>query len=290
MLRLEALLSLLIIFLSFFTSFSAAINSNSTRLSNSTSSDTQALIEQALQVLTVVNKDRIKNPVFNSDKREDPAEIPKAAPLLDYTANPETISAPLQRRDSNSSTGSGSYRIPQELAEAAADVAKSTPQKPFSDQEEVAARIHKKYTPGFLNDTNNPEEFKAPEGRLSVYAGHTQTKRASTYWIIDDQTHPGVSPFSPAGYKVWRNVKDFRARGDGKTDDTAAINKAISDGARCGETCKISTIAPAVVYFPPGTYLVSGSIIQYYNTQFLGDVSAFMGELFCFCFTHGHIY
>ncbi|KAL5040881.1 hypothetical protein BDW71DRAFT_212676 [Aspergillus fruticulosus] len=32
-----------------------------------------------------------------------------------------------------------------------------------------------------------------------------------------------------------------------------------------------STIYPAVVYFPPGTYLVSSSIIQYYNTQFLGD-------------------
>ncbi|KAH2526848.1 hypothetical protein KXW97_002492, partial [Aspergillus fumigatus] len=31
------------------------------------------------------------------------------------------------------------------------------------------------------------------------------------------------------------------------------------------------TIYPAVIWFPAGTYLVSTPIIQYYNTQFLGD-------------------
>jgi hypothetical protein len=55
------------------------------------------------------------------------------------------------------------------------------------------------------------------------------------------------------------------------TDDTAAINLAILDGGRCGANCGSSTIYPTVVYFPPGTYLVSSSIIQYYNTQFLGN-------------------
>lgn len=39
--------------------------------------------------------------------------------------------------------------------------------------------------------------------------------------------------------------------GDGLTDDTAAINKATSDGGRCGADCGSSTIYPAVVYFPP---------------------------------------
>lgn len=61
--------------------------------------------------------------------------------------------------------------------------------------------------------------------------------------------------------------------GDGVTDDTAAINRAISDGGRCGADCGSSTIVPAVVWFPGGTYLVSTSIIQFYNTQFIGDVS-----------------
>ncbi|KAH8672181.1 LysM domain protein [Ilyonectria robusta] len=240
-----------------------------------TSSDAQVLVDRALRVLAVVNKDRIENPVFNENRREDPNEEYRPAPPLDYDADPEFIAveSPMSHvRRSENATTVGSYRIPKELAEAAAAVAESRPQIPKGDHEEVAARIRSKYTAGFLNDTNAGDELQAPEGRLSVFAGDsTDEKRASGYWLIDDQQFPGQSPFSPPGYQVWRNVKDFGAKGDGTTDDTAAINKAISDGARCGEECKTSTIAPAVVYFPPGTYLVSGSIIQYYNTQFLGD-------------------
>lgn len=60
--------------------------------------------------------------------------------------------------------------------------------------------------------------------------------------------------------------------GDGVTDDTAAINAAISDGGRyspaSGET---STTTPAIVYFPAGTYLISTSIIDYYFTQLIGN-------------------
>ena len=60
--------------------------------------------------------------------------------------------------------------------------------------------------------------------------------------------------------------------GDGLTDDTEAINRAISDGNRCGPDCRSSTRYPAVVWFPAGNYLVSSPIIQYHNTQLLGDV------------------
>lgn len=59
--------------------------------------------------------------------------------------------------------------------------------------------------------------------------------------------------------------------GNGVTDDTAAINAAISDGNRCGEGCASSTTTPAVVYFPAGTYLISSSIIDYYYTQLIGN-------------------
>lgn len=67
------------------------------------------------------------------------------------------------------------------------------------------------------------------------------------------------------------NKADPRSVGDGSTDDTVAINNAISSGNRCGEGCDSSTTKPAIVYFPTGTYIVSRPIIQYYYTQFIGN-------------------
>lgn len=50
-----------------------------------------------------------------------------------------------------------------------------------------------------------------------------------------------------------------------------ALNAAITQGARCGQGCDSSTITPALVYFPPGTYLISAPLVQLYYTQFVGD-------------------
>ena len=63
------------------------------------------------------------------------------------------------------------------------------------------------------------------------------------------------------------------------TDDTAAINLAISTpGYRCGggdsksgSYCQSQTVTPAMVYFPPGNYLVTAPIVMYYFTQIVGD-------------------
>lgn len=52
--------------------------------------------------------------------------------------------------------------------------------------------------------------------------------------------------------KFYRNVRDYGAVGDGSTDDTAAINRAASDGNRCGANCGSTTTLGALVYFPPG--------------------------------------
>lgn len=116
---------------------------------------------------------------------------------------------------------------------------------------------------------------------------------SSNYWVSSIQRQGTVAFGSSASYQIFRNVKDFGAKGklnmtihftlgsealirseqpgDGSTDDTAAINQAISSGDRCGEGCDSSTLTPALVYFPPGTYVVSEPILQYYYTQLVGD-------------------
>ncbi|KAF2099288.1 family 55 glycoside hydrolase [Rhizodiscina lignyota] len=82
----------------------------------------------------------------------------------------------------------------------------------------------------------------------------------------------GKVPFGTnSTYVVYRNVKDYGAKGDGVTDDTNAINAAIADGNRCGSGCDSSTTTPAVVYIPSGTYMISTPIIMYYFTSVIGD-------------------
>ncbi|KAE9406729.1 exo-beta-1,3-glucanase [Gymnopus androsaceus JB14] len=91
------------------------------------------------------------------------------------------------------------------------------------------------------------------------------------FWLQNIK-HQGTSAFNPnpSGYQVFRNVKNNT--GDGVTDDTAAINNAISSGNRCGGgSCPSSTITPAVIYFPSGTYVISSPIIAYYYSQLIGD-------------------
>jgi len=105
---------------------------------------------------------------------------------------------------------------------------------------------------------------------VPVFAAPSPRQASSSWWLSSIQRQ-GKSAFGDANYKVFRNVKDYGAVGDGTTDDTAAINKAISDGNRCGQGCSSSTTTPALVYFPPGTYAVSKPIIQLYYTQIVGD-------------------
>lgn len=93
----------------------------------------------------------------------------------------------------------------------------------------------------------------------------------NAYWLEDVQ-HQGVAPFAGDGYKVFRNVKDYGAKGDGSTDDTEAIAAALNDGGnRCLQGCASTTTTPAVVYFPSGTYIISKALQPPYFTQLIGD-------------------
>ncbi|KAK7526327.1 glycoside hydrolase family 55 protein [Phyllosticta citriasiana] len=96
---------------------------------------------------------------------------------------------------------------------------------------------------------------------------------SSSYWVANIERQGVVAYGASADYTIFRNVKDFGAKGDGSTDDTAAINQAISSGGRCGKNCDSTTVKPAIIYFPAGTYVVSKPIIQYYYTQIVGDAT-----------------
>jgi len=105
---------------------------------------------------------------------------------------------------------------------------------------------------------------------------HKHEKRygsGGSYWFSQIKRQGKVAYGNNASFVIWRNVLDYGAKGDGITDDTDAINNASADGNRCGYGCDSQTTTPAIVYFPPGTYLVSKPIIQYYYTQFIGDAN-----------------
>lgn len=52
-----------------------------------------------------------------------------------------------------------------------------------------------------------------------------------------------------------------------------AIMKAMGNTTRCARGCNGSTTKNAIVYFPPGNYLVSSTIAMPFGTQVIGDAN-----------------
>ncbi len=71
------------------------------------------------------------------------------------------------------------------------------------------------------------------------------------------------------------NVRNFGAKGDGVTDDTAAIKAALTAS---GSDTGPSFWKDKIVYFPSGTYLVSSSIEKRYPNGKFGSGAILMGE------------
>ncbi|KYK61874.1 Pectin lyase fold/virulence factor [Drechmeria coniospora] len=107
------------------------------------------------------------------------------------------------------------------------------------------------------------------------------TKRAvapaagkGTFWM-QHIARKGTVPWGDdPNYIVFRNVMDYGAVGDGVTDDTKAINKAMgTNSTRCDRGCNGSTTKNAIIYFPPGNYLVSSTLAMPFGTQVIGDAN-----------------
>jgi glucan 1,3-beta-glucosidase len=98
-------------------------------------------------------------------------------------------------------------------------------------------------------------------------------QQPSTYWY-QDIVHDGISPFIDNGssWVVYRNVKDYGAKGDGVTDDAPAIQAAINFVGRGPAGNGFGTTgAPAVIYFPEGNYLLGETVQSWVDTFFIGN-------------------
>lgn len=209
-------------------------------------------LEKALKLLAngqaamaLANKAIITNPRRNRLEVLNSTELVKtqtAPPLLDYSSN--STARLLVARSGKGSEGNEAesdmrYTLPDDLIEAARLVSESwTPPEEGSDDYAAAVLDLKKTYKNQVEDTNMmPPMLQYGSGLVSRveeppsafrYGGNESDliepvreddgseglkKRGSNDWWMATIQQRGSSPFAPSGYKVWRNVKDFGAKG-----------------------------------------------------------------------------
>ncbi|KAF7177443.1 hypothetical protein CNMCM7691_005696 [Aspergillus felis] len=105
-------------------------------------------------------------------------------------------------------------------------------------------------------ELNATGTVKRDYSHIDVLHGRQQKgKRAGTWWM-GNKEHRGSWP--------WGKDSSYQL---------SAINNAMKAGNRCGAKCNGSTTKQAILYFPPGTYLVSGTIEIFFGTQMIGDAT-----------------
>ena len=73
----------------------------------------------------------------------------------------------------------------------------------------------------------------------------------------------------------WVNVKAYGAAGDGITDDTAAINRAISDlYTKILTTAESALQTQKAIWFPSGTYRITSAVKVYPGVRLVGEHSS----------------
>jgi Pectate lyase superfamily protein len=128
---------------------------------------------------------------------------------------------------------------------------------------------------GYLYTSNSQFKYWKKSSTSLTYSNRNMAYFNNKYYAIGDQGHISISTdastwstqsYSYGGTTTQRaiqkklddfvSVKDFGAKGDGVTDDTEAINRAMYE-LYCRTT---SLTSRKILWFPAGNYIVNGSI------------------------------
>lgn len=83
----------------------------------------------------------------------------------------------------------------------------------------IVSEVKDKYAPYIqYNGTAAPEAVISPADT----AASILSRQSTDYWY-EEIAHQGISAFGPSGYVVYRNVKDYGAKGTFKGTDSYSI-------------------------------------------------------------------